>query len=483
MKKSLRRTLIALAVIAALAYLGAKLYVHRRADLALRELSYAMRDVARVDYKDLDTGLDGTLTLEQVTLHPVRIQGEMYVQSLTLDAGGLDDLFQARHLLEEGQLPRSLVLRLQGLRLNFNSALFRRLQEWTGSMLVGTPLDALACGGVDHLGANEYSDMGYPYLAADAHLKLSRGRDQQAVLLSWDVNTADIARIRGEAVLRATEPPLTLGTVDDLRLNLGSMDLRYQDQGYFDARNYYCAAQRNDAVPAFLDDHMRAVAKYLRDRGAVPSPALLAGYRRLISAPGNEIHLALRPASPVPLTKLPDMTGERIMAALAPGVAVNGQALADTSIEWVEPVPQVAAKHEQAQTPHKARYYPADPSAVGELVGSFARITTFDGDVHEGLIQEAGGARVTLQRRYQGGDMSYGVDRADIKSLAVYRQTPLPAPLRPKPEKEAGTSDADTAANPQQAQPSSAGDEDRGGEGKDSGAVAEPAPETPPDAE
>lgn len=464
MSKSLRRTIVAVTVIAVLAYLGAKLYIHRQAEVALRELSYAMRDVAHLEYGDLDTGLDGTLTLQDVTLRPAQIQGEVFASSLTVDAGGLDALFQVRRQLADGRLPGSLTARIKGLRLNFNSALFRRLQDWTGGLLMGSPLDALACGGITHLGATEYSDMGYPYLDADARIKLNRGRDQRAALVSWDVDTTDVAHIRGEAVLRSVTPPLTLAAVGAMQLKLGSLDLDYQDQGYFDARNYYCAAQRNDTVPVFLDDHIKAVSRFLRDHGAVPSDPLLNAYRRLISSPGNEVHLALHPDSPAPLAKLPDMDRTQLVTALAPTVAINGRALKDASFKWVEPAAEVAQHAEGKQGPRRARYYPADPDALVELVGSFARVTTFDGTVHEGLIQEADGSRITMQRRFQGGDMRFGVDRADIKSVAVYRQNPLPPALRPHPQSDeapAGQRDTPPDELPEAAKPASGIQADR----------------------
>ncbi|MBA1146028.1 hypothetical protein H0Z60_03040 [Ectothiorhodospiraceae bacterium WFHF3C12] len=434
MSKGLRRGLIAVLVIAAVAYVGAKLYVRSQADMALREAAFALRDSLKFSYEGFSAGLDGSLTLEDLSIRPIATEGEIFIRRLTIAAGSLPDALSVRRHLDAGRLPEALTLNAEDLRLNFDSRLYRSLQDWSGGFMVGTPLDHLACGEADTLDTAALEAMGYAYLGANARLNFNRGRDQRAALITAEINAEDIARVRGEAVLRVTDGTLDVAALRTGSVGLADADLRYRDEGYFEARNYYCAAQLDSDVETFLAGHRSAVADYLRRHGAVPSEAFLQAYGRLIGSAGNEFHLALSPGQPVLLRDMTGMTPQALSQAMAPSWAVNGEAVETLIARWVTPSERAPRPGTGTEQSAPAQYFAADPGKLNQLVGSFARLTTYDGTTHQGVIQEASGSRITMQRRFQGGDMSFGVSMGDIKTAEIYRREPLPVALRPQPE-------------------------------------------------
>lgn len=444
MSKGLRKAAIAALIVAIVVYAGAKLYVRSEADAALREAEYALGDLVNLDYEGFSAGLDGSLTLQELTIRPVGVQGEMFIKQLTLAADSLPAALSARRHVAAGRLPDSLSVSFSDLRLNFDSALYRRLNTLSGGFLVGTPLDHLACGEQDRIGAEALSDMGFSYLGANGHAELTRGRDERAALLTVDLQATDIAHVRGEAIVRSPTETLTLEALVDGSALLADTDLRYRDDGYFDARNYYCAAQRDSDVDAFLQAHKEAVDAYLRRHGAVLSDALINGYMRLSDSPGNEVHIAIKPEQPPTLAQLSGMGARALVETLDPRVAVNGEAVEDVAIRWIEPQRSVAETAEGDSQSRSARFYAADPAALPELVGSYARLVTYDGTSYEGLISETAGSRVTLQRRFQGGEMSFGVAVGNIRSAEIYRRSPLPAAMQPQPEPATGEEATET---------------------------------------
>lgn len=439
MSKGLRKGLIAVLLIAAAVYVGAKLYVRSQADAALSEAKYALRDLVKLSYEGYSAGLDGSLTLSDLTIRPSEGQGELFVRRLTLKAESLPAALGVRRHLNAGRIPSNLTLQAEDIRLNFDSPLYRRLRQATGGFLVGTPIDHLACGEVSETDAAALEAMGYSYVSANAQARLDRGRDERAALVTVRIEAEDLAEVSGEAVLRTKDDTLNLEALRTGVVGLADADLRYRDRGYFDARNYYCAAQRDSDVEAFLAAHRQAVARYLREHGAVPTEAFLDAYLRLISSPGNELQIAVSPEQPVPARDLAGMGPEQLAQVLQPAWAVNGNAVGELIARWVAPSGDALRPEAGNAETAQARYFPADPTMLDQLVGSFARIVTYDGTTHKGVIQEATGSRITMQRRFQGGDMSFGIATGDVESAEIYRRQPLPASLRPKPESEEQT--------------------------------------------
>lgn len=454
MSKGLRKGLIALLLIAAAVYVGAKLYARSQADAALSEASYALRDVVRLSYEGFSAGLDGTLTIHELTLRPAKGSGELFIRRLDVSAGSLPAALSVRRHLSAGRLPAALTLTAEDVRLNLDSPLYRRLAEWSGGFVVGTPVDHLACGEASATNAAVLEAMGYSYISAHVDARWRRGRDDRAALVSARIEAEDIARIDAEGVVRSPDDALNLETLRTGAVNLGDVDLRYRDKGYFDARNYYCAAQRDSDVDDFLAAHRAAVAEYLGQHGAVPTQAALDAYLRLIGSPGNELHIGLSPTEPVLLNELPGLDPQQLTQRLHPTWAVNGDGVETVVARWVAPSSETVRPDTGNGQNGQARYYAADPAMLDQLAGSFARIVTYDGTTHKGIIEEASGSRLTMQRRFQGGDMSFGVALGDIETVEIYRREPLPPELQPKPEPEEETATVIVSPEAEDAGPS-----------------------------
>jgi hypothetical protein len=439
MSKGLRKTVIVVLLLAAAVYIGAKLYVRSEADTALREAAYALREVIRLDYESFSAGLDGSLTLHNLNVRPAEGRGELFMRSLTLTADSLPAALGIRSALAAGGLAGALAVSATDVRLSFDSPRYRRLNAWSGGLFIGTPLDHLGCGELQDIDAEALEDMGYPHFGANARLDFRRGRDERAALVSIEITAEDIARVRGEAVLRNPEATLSVADLRTGRVSVADVDLRYRDDGYFDSRNYFCAAQRDSDVAGFLDAHMKSVPGYLRSRGVVAGDPLLDAYRRLIASPGNELHLALAPEKPLVLRALEEMDADALTEALNPGLAINGDPVEDLALRWVEPDANVAGVERDDESSGPPRFHPADPGMLHRLVGSYARLITYKNTAYEGVISEAKDRRVKMQRQFKTGDMSFDLAVDNIKSAEIYRRQPLPAELQPKPEEEAGT--------------------------------------------
>jgi len=425
MLRFLGRFLVALLLAAALAFAAARGWLWYEAQRGMERLAELARPWAELDWEGVDTGVAGSIEITGLTITPQALEDSIYVEQLVLRADGARDLHSLARRLDSGDPPDALTLSAQDVTVNVGAPVYRRLNAIAGGRLWGTPLDGLACGGAGDMRSVVLDALDERFLAADVELRLRLHRPSARLALLLDVTLPELGASTVDASLELGAGAVAqTGRIDPAALtpSLSTLRLRYTDLGFNEARNYTCAARRDQPVEAFVDAHVAAVGAHLGlDPDEAAAAEALARYREY-AVHGGDLQLDLTPQAGVPLADLPGLPAAELAALFRGRTSLNGRALDLPPAAWLKPAPATAPDDETADVTAAAaprRFRAVEPRALAEHIGRRARLSTYRGARHEGLIGAADDNDVTLENPLRGGMMRFTVEFGEVRSAEV----------------------------------------------------------------
>jgi hypothetical protein len=249
-------------------------------------------------YASASAGLDGTLRLKdvQVTMRHGPWRDPFVAESLRIRAGG--PLWLLTRAVSRGDdFPAEV--KLEGYAVRVAPSLAKSVGAWINTKS-GVPFDDFGCG-------KPFSDADYvamQHAVQPATLTLHLERDAAAKSLQIDAGFVDkpFARLHVRMELK----PFDFAMLDDAKAltkgRVASASLGWSDEGYFAARNRYCAQRLGASVDGYLDRHLAAVTDFLAAHEIVASTDALGLYRILLNKGGEVQLLSLPNASVAPTT-------------------------------------------------------------------------------------------------------------------------------------------------------------------------------------
>ncbi|PWG61581.1 hypothetical protein [Sediminicurvatus halobius] len=426
MLRFLGRFLIALLLVAAVTFAGVRGWLWYEAQRGMEQLAALAEPWAALEWEGVDTSVDGRVEVSGLTVTPRGVNDGLYVEQLTLRADGVRDLHTLSRRLSTGDLPAALTLSARGASLNVGDALYRRLNARAGGRLWGTPVDGLACAGVEDIRTTVFRTLDERYLEGDVELRLRLHRPSARLAMLLDVSLPEYGASTVDAGLQLSPQPLAEGgelALGDLTPVLSGLRVRYTDLGFNEARNYTCAARRDSDVDAFLDAHVAAVAARLGLEGGEAQ----ARYREFAHH-GGDLQLDLTPQAAVPVADLPALPPPELTALFRGRASLNGRDVDLPVTAWLAPPPgddggaTAAADGETARTPAPLRFQSVPAETLAEHVGRRARLSTYRGTRHEGVISAADDDDVTLENPLRGGVMRFTVELGEVRAAEVLRR-------------------------------------------------------------
>ena len=217
-----------------------------------------------------------------------------------------------RAITRDDSVPEQLGLRLRDVSLPALERLATRTDPpWFGPLSL-VPFETFACGEPARLGPREYQSMrvqpALPQLELDYRLE-SAGTELRA---DARIGNAPFAALRLHLELK----PFTLRLLDDAAareaLRIASADVEYQDTGYLDQRNKYCARQTGVDVDTFVERHIAAVQERLKAAHLVPAEGVVEIYRDL-QLKGGQIKLLSLPREDIAPAQYDTYDPEEVM--------------------------------------------------------------------------------------------------------------------------------------------------------------------------
>jgi hypothetical protein len=330
----------------------------------------ALAPYAQVKYDGLSAGLDGSVTVDNVTAVQTGSHATYHADVLTIETPGLFWLLN-HSLLHETDVPQTLGLSASGLKTPTPSWLDPQFLDPVHAVVFA----AAGCGAVT-FSADDYRRMNSPAASVNLRADYHYQPDSHALDLKTTLSVPGYSAI----TLRTDLHPFDLTALANPqtwdKVRAGQIAVDFADDGFMHRRNQYCA-QRVGAPPnQFIAQHVTAVETLLGEHRVQPSSEVVALYRNLVEHGGQASVLSLprntlaftrwqssspddllrqlnitaryRDTPPVMFrlmfTPLPDDEAPAIGAVSTPATAIAAPATVEPSIVTKAPPPPVNAE-------------------------------------------------------------------------------------------------------------------------------------------
>jgi hypothetical protein len=244
----------------------------------------ALAPYAQIKYEGVSTGLDGSITLDKVS---VDAGHRVYrADTVVFEAPSLFWLF-GHAFMGGNSLPAQFSLSADGLKLPpmpwldpqvFDPATF-------------VPFPTAGCG--NSLSDADYQRMGVPAGPTHERLDYHYDADLHTLTLALNLKAPSFAQVDVEADLKKFDPDKLLNSAMWDQAHLDQVTTTYTDLDYLAKRSQFCA-QRNGGAPGqFVERHIAATQELLKQKRAEPSPELVQLYRNLLEHGGQASLLSL----------------------------------------------------------------------------------------------------------------------------------------------------------------------------------------------
>jgi len=390
-----------LVIVAVLSIAVLKLLLWYEIQQGAARLVARLAPYAQIQYGGVGSGLDGRVDFSTVTVTVGKGASREVWRAAQVELATPGALWLVRRLLSgDESLPERLGITLKGLQAPAAITAPGGELSWLSPISL-VPFETLGCGVVSRFSIADYQRMGlnpgvqqqrvdYRYDAANAALAFS------AELASLPFSTI---AIRGE--LQKFDPN-AVAAGNWQKLHVSELSLGYADGGYLAKRNRFCAQQAGMSPAQFVDQHFKAVAAFLAERGVQPGAATESIYRSLVAEGGRVNVLSLPPAAssigqllaetPDVMTRQLNLTARRndappVMVRLgfvatgdaqtatataaaetAPAGSTNATVAAPSAPASASPAPKATQLPAQAAAPPPAK--PAPAPAATTVIGA-----------------------------------------------------------------------------------------------------------------
>lgn len=431
-----------------LAYGGAHGYLWYKTKSAADKAVEQMAMFADLRYEGVHVSVhDATVGLDKVEIQP-KMGGND-----TVSIGQIRfSLPNALYFLKAGDdfngdnFPEWMAVSIHALEVDLTSetvAMFAQAEQTSqnnlGSELFGflARSETLGCGEVEQIGLKEAIAMGYDDVVADIDMKIAVDKVAGNIDVAMQVRDRSLFAV-DMGVEMAIDPAMVAGVATGaVPPRISRIEFVYEDGGYYDLRNLFCARERGESVEAYLDANSHLVQQSL---GGALSEQQLAAYRAFM-AEGGKVSLRMIPSEPLEPTGLELYSEDDLMRLLGASLEVNGTpfdlvALAGQSglerlAEERPTAPTVAKRDVQQQT--RARPKPKASTSVRkryvevdrfELKGYIDRKLQVDisgRGIREGVLESVDNELIYILMTLRGGTISYPIRIADIRKVSVWK--------------------------------------------------------------
>jgi len=407
----------------------AMLYLWYSASEGMDRIAAMARPYALLKWDSVSANVGGSIAVDNLRVKPRGIDDEITAQRVIVRGTGIKALSDLVRRVRSGDLPKSLELSAEGVRLPVDGPLYRALQRRSGGRLWGTPLDDVACDGNASLETRvlDALDVRNLRMHLDVRVNLRRAARRMAVFLNMAVQGVAATSVDAYFKVEPQDSGEEYGLPTGSSAKVVGLQIHYADQGFNESRNYVCAAERDIPVDQFLSDHVAAVQTLYAHGGAPLPDALVARYREYATY-GGDLRLTLEPAAPMAISRLATLDRQGFIDRLHPALVINGRSVNLAPARWFPPT-AVAATAGTPETPsapgdRKPRsptFRALQPADLISHLGDTVRVTTSAGKTYTGVLAQADDRAVVVREAMKGGSVGYTVAMSDIDEAQVLR--------------------------------------------------------------
>ena len=297
---------------------------------------------ALMTYKDVHIDLLETeVGLNGIGLEPVDASGLILVESVRMRAPSWTYFFDFENQINEGVLPETLDVEVEGLFLDLQSAYMNKWASQAGDVqgMQVQSYDALACGDRTHFSLKDLQGMRYSSLKTDMSLLYYFDPNDQTLNFDLDTSTSLMMDVSAEIEIAVSGNDLNMQTLMFAQPRMKRMELRYKDKGYNKRRMIFCANETGESESQYRALYKDALSQQLTAQGWQIPDDVFEQYDQINNPAGSAFIRVEHPQGLGPQTMMMIQKPSDIIAVVNPYVELNGKPVALDGITWKMPKP------------------------------------------------------------------------------------------------------------------------------------------------
>ena len=439
----LKYFVLGLLVVAVLAYGGIKAYMYYSLKTKMDRLAQQFSLLGKFEYGGLTTSVKGNLSIEDIRLRVHGMDDELRIKAIRYQTPGILFLLQANKQLEEGRIPKSLSLSVEGVTIDLYGEFTDRLEQFVSDLNFQLQGVNPLCGGRLFFGPREMRDMGYEEITGDIQIGYHFDPANANIVVDITASTQNMAAARIQALIeRISDTTIISMMQPGHQPRLGKITVNYTDQSYIKRLSEYCASlsklELNEYITA---ESNQQPVYYSYTWGIVPGPGLRQAYRAFLTNP-EQINISLELPESVTPDNVRLFKPEDIPGLLSLQLSVNGEAVNDLSFDFykgqkldlsrnfgrlfarpgAEPVKPPRKKK---KVKYETKYYTVPVSGLKKYLGEEVRLQTTTGQTRLGYLTKIGKTVAHVEQRVHSGRFTMTVPLGNITKAEVLLTRPV----------------------------------------------------------
>ncbi|MGH1441054.1 MAG: hypothetical protein ACRBBR_13135 [Cellvibrionaceae bacterium] len=345
MRKVIKLLTVVLTILLVPIVIGAGFYgfLYWKVTKAADEFALQVSPFAEMSYQKVHIDpFETEIGLNDITLAPVGGEGDFLIESIRMRAPSWSYYFDFEKQINNGEIPESFDLRLNGVIVDLESDYMQDLANMASDMqpAAGQNIDALACGERTHFSLSDIKKMRYNSLSSDISLLYFFDKEEQVISFDFDSSTALMMDVGMEVEVAVTSDDLNVQTLMFAQPQLKKVEMRYQDRGYNNRRMAFCAKETNLSAQQYRENYRTELQENLTLQGWVIPNDLFSALDKMNSPRGSAYMRIDLPQGFGPQSLSMVQSPSDLLTVLNPYVEFNGQPVQLDGLRWEMPDPK-----------------------------------------------------------------------------------------------------------------------------------------------
>jgi len=441
--EKLKYFVLGLLVIVVLAYGGIKAYMYYSLKNNMDRLAQQFSLFGQLKYGDLTTSVKGSLAVENIEIRIHGMDDELNIKAIRYQTPNLLYLLQANKQLEQGRIPESLSLSIEGLDIGLFGEFTDRLEQIISELNFQLQGVNPLCGGRMFFGPRELRDMGYEEITSDIQIGYRFDPANAQIIVDMISSTDDMAAARIQGIIKGISDTSFVSMMqpgNPPRLN--TVTIHYIDQSYTTRFTKYCAGLSKLGLNEYITaEANQQPVYYSYSWGFVPGPGLRQAYSAFLTNPG-QIDVSLELPEAVTPDNVHLFKPEDIPGLLNLQVNVNGEAVKDLSFDFykgqkldlsgkidrlfAQPgAKPVMPQRKKKKVKYETKYYTVPVSGLKNYLGEEVRLQMTTGQTRLGFLTKMGSRVAHVEQRVHSGRFTMPVPIGNITKAEVLLTRPV----------------------------------------------------------
>jgi hypothetical protein len=441
--QKLKYFVLGLLVVVVLAYGGIKTYMYYSLKSKMDQLAQQFSLFGQLKYGGLTTSVKGSLAVEDLSIRVHGMDDELRIKAIRYQTPNLLYLVQANKQFEQGRIPESLSLSVEGLNVELYGEFTERLEQIINELNFQLHGVNPLCGGRLFFGPRELRDMGYEEITGDIQIGYRFDAANARIIVDITSRTRDMMAARMQGIVEGISDTSFISMMQPTNPpRLSKITVNYTDQSYTKRFTEYCAGLSK----LELNEYIAAEANqqpiyYSYAWGFVPGPGLRQAYRAFLTNPG-QIDISLELPDSVTPENIDLFSPEDIPGLLNLKVSVNGEVVNDLSFNiykgqkldmggkieqlFAQPGAEpVSPQPKKKKVKYETKYYRVPVSGLKKYLGEEVRLQTTSGKTRLGFLAKIGTNVAHVEQRVHGGKFTMQVPLGDVTKAEVLLTRPV----------------------------------------------------------